>query len=219
MNVKDALKNRRSVRAFTDEPITKAELTEILRLAVRAVSRTNIQPWEFAVVSGDALKRLGQANIDELKRNALPPESYVLDDVYRSRKIDIAKRLFKEMDISRDNKEKRDWWSQRGFRYFDAPAAIIVYTGEVKNLAATKLDIGCLTQNICTAAMEFGLGTCVEWQGVALPEVLHKELGIPGEKEFVIAIAIGHPDDSFPANSVISPREDVESITKWYGFE
>ena len=41
---------RRSVRKFTDEPLTDAQLEQLLRAAMRAPSAGNEQPWDFIVV-------------------------------------------------------------------------------------------------------------------------------------------------------------------------
>ena len=59
--------------------------------------------------------------------------------VYKHRQITLAKQLFKAMDIPRENKEKRAWWLERGFRFFDAPAAIIIATDKVLGEAGPLL--------------------------------------------------------------------------------
>lgn len=41
---------RRSVRKFTGEPLTDAQLEQLLRAAMRAPSAGNEQPWDFIVV-------------------------------------------------------------------------------------------------------------------------------------------------------------------------
>jgi len=49
MDALDALMTRRSVREFTDEPVTPAELETLLRAAMAAPSAGNQQPWRFVV--------------------------------------------------------------------------------------------------------------------------------------------------------------------------
>jgi nitroreductase len=66
--------------------------------------------------------------------------------------------------------------------------------------------------------MEYGLGTCIEDQGVMFPDKVREIIGIPQGKTPVLAIAIGHPDWDFPANRIESAREPVENVAKWYGF-
>jgi nitroreductase len=75
--------------------------------------------------------------------------------------------------------------------------------------------MGAVMQNICLAALEFGLGTCIEDQGVLFPEVVREHTGLPDNKRFIIAIAMGYPDPDFPANRVRSEREPAENLTTW----
>ena len=48
----DAIATRRSVRAFLPTPIPRETVEELLTLASRAPSGTNIQPWKVRVVAG-----------------------------------------------------------------------------------------------------------------------------------------------------------------------
>ncbi|MFH1990820.1 MAG: hypothetical protein ABIK98_00220 [Pseudomonadota bacterium] len=68
------------------------------------------------------------------------------------------------------------------------------------------------------AALEFGLGTCIENQGVMYPDLLKKIAGIPDSQRIIIAIAVGYPNWNFPANRIVSNREPLENITAWCGF-
>ena len=67
-----------------------------------------------------------------------------------------------------------------------------------------------MLQTICLASLAYGLGTCIELQGVFYPEAIRKYTGIPDSKRFVVSIAIGYPDWDFPANKVTSQREAFE---------
>lgn len=51
-----AANNRRSVRAYTGQPVTDETLTALLTLVGRAPSAFNLQPWRFVVVRDPALK-------------------------------------------------------------------------------------------------------------------------------------------------------------------
>lgn len=220
MELKEAILTRRSIRGFLDKPVPKDIISDILKTACRAVSANNIQPWEFAVVSGDVLKQIGAENAAAFCNHE--PEDYAdepFEGVYRKRQIGVAKQLFRAMDIARGDRERRDWWTQRGFRFFDAPAAIILYMDAKLNEAACRFDMGCVAQNICLAAMVHGIGTCVEDQAIMYQKSLRTHLGIPADKRFVTGIALGYPDPQFAANHIISEREDLERITHWHGFD
>lgn len=55
MDAITCLKTRRSVRAYTDAPITDGQLREILACGMQAPSAHNEQPWQFVVVRDRAL--------------------------------------------------------------------------------------------------------------------------------------------------------------------
>ena len=223
MDLIEAIQARKSIRAFTPQQPSQELLAEILNIACRAPSAMNTQPWEFAVLTGEPLAQARTAIVQKLNNmEPMQPEHLVVgwpqDGVYRTRQVELAKQLFKLMDIPREDKEKRAWWTERGFRFFDAPAAIILLTDKTLSEQGPLLDMGAVMQNICLAAMGFGLGTCIEDQGVLYPEVVRKIAGIPDTKRIIISIAIGYPDPDFPANQVLTNREKAESLTTWVGF-
>jgi nitroreductase len=220
MELIEAILQRKSIRAFTDKPVTKETVMEILNIACRAPSAMNTQPWEFIVVSGKKLDKLRAVIVEKLKNGApIVPDHLVVswpnEGIYKQRQINLAKQIFKAMDIPREDKEKRAWWLERGFRFFDAPAAIIITTDRILGEAGPLLDLGAVMQNICLAALQFGLGTCIEDQGILYPEVFREHMGIPQTKRLMIAIAIGYPDPDFPANQIRSERELAENLTTW----
>jgi nitroreductase len=224
VNIIEAISTRKSIRDFTADPVPQHILKKILEIASRAPSAENSQPWEFTVLSGDILDTIRKANIEKLKSKALPHpdlpgKGLPRDSVYRRRQIEIAKQLFGLMDISREDIEKRDRWMELGFRYFNAPCAIVISMDRSLHYPRPIFDIGSVTQNICLAALHYGLGTCIANQGITYPEVLHEVAGIPESKRIVISIAIGYPNWDFPANKVVSNRESVEDITTWIGFD
>ena len=129
MELKQAILTRRSVRGFLDRPVSKEIIEDILRTATRAVSANNTQPWEFAVMTGDVMKKVAADNMARFERGEAEDFPDIpFEGVYRERQVDVAKQLFGAMDIERGDKEKRHWWMGRGFRFFDAPAAIILMT-------------------------------------------------------------------------------------------
>ena len=57
MDAIEALKTRRSVRAYTGEPVPRKIIEDIVDCGRLAASAINIQPWEFVVVTTPALLR------------------------------------------------------------------------------------------------------------------------------------------------------------------
>ena len=223
MDIIEAIYQRNSIRGFRPDPVPKETIAAILAGACRAPSAMNTQPWEFAVITGDALRRVRSALVDKLKRGkpARPDHQVVSwsnDSVYRERQVELAKQLFRLMGIPREDKEKRAAWMERGFRFFDAPVGILLLTDTALSESAPLLDLGAAMQNLCLAALHFGLGTCIEDQSVLYPEVLREIAGIPEDRRIIIAIAVGYPDGDFPANHVETDRVSLDVNTRWIGF-
>jgi nitroreductase len=223
MYIEEAITSRKSIRKYKPDAVPKKILREILQIAQRAPSAMNTQPWEFIVITGEVLDNIKRVNVEKLNAGEpMQPDHLVVgwpqDSIYRQRQVELGKELFRLMKIPRLDKEKREKWMERGFRYFDAPAAIIITADRALTKEGPLLDIGAVMQNICLAALGFGLGTCIEDQGVLYPEVVREYAGIPDSKRLIMAITIGYPDWDFPANSLVSAREEIDTITTWCGF-
>jgi nitroreductase len=71
LDVLEAIKGRRSIRAFTNQPVEQRLVETLIDAARHAPSAGNIQPWEFVVVKNRSVKRqlavaaLNQAFIKE----------------------------------------------------------------------------------------------------------------------------------------------------------
>ena len=224
MDIITAVKTRKSIRGYKPDRVPREVLEEILTTASRAPSAMNTQPWEFTVMSGSVLENVSRDNVALLRSGAPPnPEysvvSWPVESTYRQRQVGLAKQLFQLMDIAREDKVKRTEWLERGFRYFDAPAAIIVSVDRSLSESGPLLDVGGVIQTICLTALHFGLGTCIEDQGTMYPEVLRQHAHIPESKRIIAAVAIGYPDWEFAANRLETEREPVRNISTWLGFD
>jgi len=224
MNAIEIINKRKSIRGYKADPVSKEILSEILLAAGQAPSAMNTQPWEFIVLTGEVLETISREVVERLNSGEEnSPDHQVVgwskESVYRTRQVELAKQIFKIMDIPREDKEKRSKWLERGFRFFDAPAAILIVTDRSLAESAPLLDLGAAMQNICLAALDYDLGTCIEDQSILYPEIIRKHTGMEASKRIIIAIAIGYPDWDFPANELESNRQPLDSTTKWLGFE
>ncbi len=66
MEIIEAVKTRKSVRAYKPDPVPAEVLREILEISVRAPSAMNTQPWEFTVVTGQPLEKMRWDNVEYL---------------------------------------------------------------------------------------------------------------------------------------------------------
>ncbi len=223
MDVIKAIRTRMSARGFKRDPVPREVLSEILRIATRSPSTMNTQPWGVMVIAGRPLEDIKRGNIEAMKAGVTPMGEVPLrpfEGACRQRQVDLAIELFRLMGITREDKEKRADWMQRGYRFFDAPAGIILTMDRaLDNSPLSLLDLGAIMQTLCLVALEFGLATCIEDQAVMFPEVVRRVTGLPDSTRMVIAIAIGYPDRDFPANGIATKREPIEQTATWYGFD
>lgn len=219
MELLKAIYGRRSIRGYKAESVPKMVIEKILEISTRTVNGMNVQPWKFHVITGVTLDQLRVENIKNFHADGGVLVGARYEGIYRERQVSLAKHLIETMGIGREDKAAKAAWLESGFKYFDAPVAIIlsVDTGAHQEKWA-HFGIGSITQTICLAAQEFGVGSCVGLQGVYYPDGVKKVLGIGDEETLIISIALGYPDWSFPANHVISDREKIENITAWYNF-
>ena len=64
--------------------------------------------------------------------------------------------------------------------------------------AYASYDTGAFVENVCLAAFDKGLGTCVIATVIRYPELLRRMLPGAGDKRFVIAVTLGYPDLKAP---------------------
>ncbi len=215
---------RRSIRGFKPDPVPKALVREVIALAMRAPSSLNTQPWNFTVVAGAPLDRIRAGNTE--RNLAGVPSSREFrgggeyGGAHRERQIEIAKQLFGAMGIARDDKDKRLDWVLRGFRQFDAPVSIVItYDRSIHGSDIGPFDCGAVTNALVNAAWSRGFGCVINSQGIMQSPVVREHAGIADDQVIMICVAMGWPDDSFPANAVVSRRKSVDEAAVFVGFE
>jgi nitroreductase len=123
------------------------------------------------------------------------------------------------MGIARDDKNKRQDWILRGFRQFDAPVSIVVtYDRVLQEGDIAQFDCGALVNGLVNAAWSRGLGCVVNSQGIMHSPVVREHAGIPADQVIMICVAMGYPDEEFPANAVVSKRRPVNEVATFVGF-
>ena len=224
MEYVDVVKSRRSIRGYLKKPVAKETIREILEIAMRAPTSLNSQPWNFYVCTGEVLDKIRKGNVE--RNVAGVPDSRefrmgpAYDGVHRERQIGIAVQLFEAMGIERHDKEKRMDWVLRGFRQFDAPACIVVtYDKALAGGDIPPFDCGGVVNCIVNTAWNFGLGCVINSQGIMQSPVVREHARIPDDQVIQTCIAIGYPEDSFPANAVVSTRKSVDEAATFLGFD
>lgn len=216
MSLREAVQQRRSIRKFRPDPVPREILHAILEEARWAPSAINTQPWEVALVGGEALKKIVRATYEEVRKGGIPRPDfdipYFRKAVYTRRMRENAKGLFGDaLRIDRYDLEKRGAFYLTMLHYFDAPQ--VIYLCVDKSLSWISIfDCGCFAQNLCLLAVSKGLGTCIQQSGVHFPDIIRKYVPIPEEKRILLNISIGYPDDEAPVNQFRSRRDPLEDF-------
>jgi nitroreductase len=223
MQFDDVVLGRRSIRGYKPDLPPKALIREIIEMAMRAPSSLNTQPWNFYVLAGETLDRIRAGNTERNLAGVPHSREFRIHGEYagahRERQIGIAKQLFAAMGIEREDKAKRQDWVLRGFRQFDAPVSVVVtYDRSIHGGDIAPFDCGAVANALVNAAWSRGLGCVINSQGIMQSPVVREHAGIPDDQVIMICIAMGYPDDTFPANAVVSRRKSVDEAAVFVGF-
>ena len=224
MEFDDVIMGRRSIRGYLDKPVPRVLIEEVLALAIRAPSSMNTQPWHFHVITGEPLARIRAGNTERILAGEPDSREFrkgvPFAGVHRERQIGVAKQLFSAMGIARDDAAARQDWVLRGFRQFDAPVCVIVtYDKDLAGSDDSPFDCGAVSTALVNAAWSRGLGCVINSQGIMQSPVVREHAAIPEDQVIMKSIALGWPDESFPANAVVSDRKSVEQAAVFVGFD
>jgi len=223
MQFDEVMLGRRSIRGYKPDPVPRPLIEEVLTLAMRAPTSMNTQPWNFYVITGEPLDRIRRGNTERMIAGVSQSREFRTGEAFagqhRERQIGVAKQLFTAMGIARDNAEQRQDWVLRGFRQFDAPVCVIVtYDKVLDGSDDTPFDCGGVTNALVNAAWSRGLGTVINSQGIMQSPVVRENAGIADDQVIMKSIALGWPDETFPANAVVSERKSVAEAATFVGF-
>lgn len=224
MTYDEVVLGRRSIRGYKPDPVPRGLIEEVLRLAMRSPSSMNTQPWNFHVITGAPLDRIRAGNTERNLAGVPHSREFRIgngfDGVHRERQVGVAKQLFAAMGIARDDKQARQDWVLRGFRQFDAPVCVIItYDKVLADSDDTAFDCGAVATALVYAAWSRGLGCVINSQGIMQSPVVREYAGIPDDQVIMKAVALGWPDERFPANAVVSTRKSVAEATRFVGFD
>ena len=220
MNTIDALKTRKSTRAYLDTPVPREKIEAVLAAARHAPSGTNAQPWQVAVVSGRQKKELSR-EMENLFRSGemgeMDYQYYPLKwpEPFKSRRLACGQQLYAALNIERKDKEKRYEQWVANYHGFGAPVLLFFFLDPVMQ-TGSFLDYGMFLQSIMLAAVEEGLATCSQAALGQYPELIKKRLGYPMDNILICGMALGYEDKNAPVNNYRTPREELSVFTRFF---
>jgi nitroreductase len=221
-----AITGRRSVRAFLPTPVSRETVAEILRVASRAPSGTNAQPWKVYVLAGEARRRFCEAILaayNDPQSAAAHTEEYDYYprrwvSPYLERRRKVGWDLYGLLGIGKGDQARMHAQHGRNYTFFDAPVGMIVTLERVMG-RGSLVDTGMFLQNVMVAARARGLDTCPQAAFIQFHRLIREHLGIADEELVVCGMALGHADPRAIENRLVTERVPVEGFAQFMGFE
>lgn len=217
-----AITSRHCVRAFLPTPVPRETIEAILRVASRAPSGTNTQPWKVHVLTGRTRQTLVDRVLevwndperlrDHSEEYHYYPTRWVSPYLDRRRKVGWD--LYGLLGLTRENKAGMHAQHGRNFRFFDAPVGFIFTIDRIMQ-TGSWLDYGMFLQNIMVAARARGLDTCPQAAWTQFHRIIAEVLALPPSEQVVCGMALGHADPSRIENSLVTEREPVEHFARF----
>ncbi len=172
MQLSDAIQRRRSIRRFTDRPVSREEIEALLAVAPLAPNHRLTQPWRFHVLGPDARYAYGLALGARKARKIEDPE---------------AARTMRE-NVANEHKA--------------LPCMIVVAIASNENAEIAEEDYAAVmmgVQNLSLTAVAFGLGTHIKTGAVMADPAARAAAGVPDGERIVAVINVGEPAETPPA--------------------
>lgn len=166
MDTLEAIRTRRSIRQFTDRPITRGEIERLLDAAVTAPNHRLTQPWRFYVLGPAARLAYGQAlGFRKAKRVEDPVAAQALVVKVAAAEASLPAMLAVSMTLDA-NMETRE-----------------------EDYAATMMAV----QNLLLAAHAAGLGAHLRTGAVLDDPRTRTAVGVAEGERIVATIQVGQP--------------------------
>ena len=216
------IEDRRSIRAFLPTPVPRNTIEDILRVASRAPSGTNTQPWRVYVLTGESKARLSKALLavhgDPVAvrdhRHEKPYYPDLWPEPFLARRRKLGWNMYDLLGITKEDKPGMRHQHGRNLSFFDAPVGMI-FTISRKLELGSWIDYGGFLQSIAIAARARGLGTCIQAAFAPMHRVIRAELGLSDDEIVVCGLSLGHEDDSQRVNELRSEREPVHAFARF----
>jgi nitroreductase len=221
--VDHAITSRRSIRKFLPTPVPREVIEDILRVASRAPSGTNTQPWQVHVLTGKTKQSLvekimaaysdpAQATTHQPEYDYYPPQ-WISPFIDRRRKVGWD--LYGLLDIGKADKARMHDQQGRNFSFFDAPVGLVFTINRIMG-KGSWLDYGMFLQNVMVAARARGLDTCPQAAFNHYHGLISEHLGINAAQDMVVVgMSLGHADPAAIENTLLTEREPVSQFVQF----
>ena len=217
--VEGALRARRSIRRYTDEPVSEEVVRQILDEARWAPSWRNMQAWRVWVVTGRPLARFKETFGQSMSRDAPACPDIPMTTQWPPEYMARAERLMNErtafVAASGEPVDTPEEAKARVADLFGAPCMLVFGVDARIAEAYATFDTGLLVQSVCLAAHGRGLGTCIMATPVRHCAALREVVPEHEDTRFVVVVALGHPVADAAINHFARERAELDEFVRW----
>ncbi|KRR22699.1 nitroreductase [Bradyrhizobium retamae] len=221
-SIDSLIAGRYACREFSDRPVQRRTIEEILRTARFAPSGANIQPWCVYALAGASKQRVSAALL-EAHRNArdehVSEYKYYATELpppYLNRRQEFGRLFYGSLGVAQTDGEARANQTAKNYIFFGAPVGLII-TIDRRLETGSWLDLGMFVQNVMLAAAGRGLQSCPQETFAKYHRILRPLLSIPDEQMVVCGISIGCARQTTSAR--LMPRADIGEFASFAGFD
>ncbi|MDC1038845.1 nitroreductase [Candidatus Thioglobus sp.] len=220
MDVKTALLNRKSTRAFLNRDVSIDKINAIIEQSKTAPSGVNTQPWQVAVLSGESKQNLCnkfEKAFRSGQKGSMDYKYYPVEwkSEYKERRKECGLLLYSTLEIGREDKERQiNQWAMN-YQAFNAPVILLFFIDKTME-KGSFMDYGMFIQSIMLSAIEHGLATCPQAALGEYPDIVRSELPEHKDKLVLCGLALGYEDKEHIVNSYRTTRESLDSFVNYY---
>ena len=221
MDEKKALNNildrRFSCRSFTNKPVSRKIIEDILSTAQKIPSWCNAQPWTVTICSGKILNNLSNKLLeaaDKGKTNSDIPFPVKYEGIYRERRKECGLQLYNSIGIEKGDHHKAKLQMHENFKFFGAPCAFFCFVDRQMGPPQWS-DLGMFLQTFMLLAQEAGIDTCAQEAWAIKNESVSEFVGSDKSDILFCGLAMGFKDEDAVINQLSSERRPIKQWAKF----
>jgi nitroreductase len=216
MNVTKAVLNRKSIRAFLNEPIEDSLIKSLLEIAARAPSGGNLQPWKIYILNNQSMKKFLQFQDAWVLPDSPGYDIYPsnLKEPYRTSRYQLGEAMYELLGIPREDKDSRIKQVLRNFEFFGAPAAIFCFVDKQMGPPQWS-DLGMFLQTFMLLAQEAGIDTCAQEAWAMKNNCVSEFVDADDDEMLFCGLAMGYKDQDAVINELSSERRPIDQWAKF----
>jgi nitroreductase len=212
----EIVKNRKSVRAYLDKPVSNNLIRELLTKASQSPSGGNLQPWKIYIINEQSMEDFlkFQKNWKGKEEPPYPIYPEKLKEPYRTSRNQMGEDMYSLIGIERDDKLGRMNQMLKNFDFFGAPAGLFCFVDKQMGLPQWS-DLGMFLQTFMLLAVDSDLDTCAQESWSLKQNCVRTYLDVPEDNILFCGMAIGYADKKNKINELSTSRR---AIDEWATF-